>query len=264
MTYQPVEDYPEPARHSIKGWHIAAAAAAVCLVGGSFLTTEVCKPAPTVSSTAPSKGILDQINDALPTALPSFDIPYDPLPGMTTTPRSTAPRTTTTTTAVAKYDLDFAPGAFPVEASKAWTSCHVETGRQLNLSAADARCLINTGAFTANGTPPPGSVKPGVQTNGKGQVCTAQKPIWYWLSFPLGLLAIFLAWTSFSASRRDDGAHFGNGGFAGTPDLPPPPPPPSFGGAPAGVQQPTTPTAPPPRSAQPNTSHYDDFGDEDF
>lgn len=257
-----VQDYPEPVRHGVKGWHIAAVGAAVCLIGGSFLTTEVCKPAPTVSSTAPSKSVLDQIGDALPTALPT--VPEAP-PMPWEEPTTTAPRTTTTTTTTtvaAKYDLDFAPGAFPVEAVKAWTSCHVDTGRQLNLSAADARCLINTGAFTANGTPPPGSYKPGVKANAAGEVCTAQKPIWYWLGFPLALLALFLAWTSFSASRRDEGAHFDNGGFAGTPDLPPPPPPPSFGGAPTGVQQQATPTAPPPRGAP--THHYDDFDSEDY
>ncbi|MCB1256563.1 MAG: hypothetical protein KDB26_05620 [Microthrixaceae bacterium] len=256
MTYQPVQDYPE--RHGVKGWHIAAAAAAVCLIGGSFLTTEVCKPAPTVSSTAPSKGILDQINDALPTAFPTVPeappLPWDE-------PTTTAPRTTTTTTTttVAKYDVGFAP-SYSFAEPDAHKKCGVDTGRMQNLSATQARCLINSGQYVAKGESPPGAVQPGVQTNGKGQVCTAQKPVWYWLGFPLGLLAIFLAWTSFSASRRDDAAHFDNGGFAGTPDLPPPPPPPSFGGAPAGVQQPATPTAP--RSAP--THHYDDFGDEDY
>ena len=251
-----VQDYPE--RHGVKGWHIAAVAAAVCLVGGTVLTTEVCKPAPTVSSATPSKGILDQINDALPTALPTVPT-AEPLPW--DQPTTTAPRTTTTTTtAPARYDVRFAP-SYSFAEPDAHKRCGVDTGRMQNLSATQAACLINSGQYVARGTPPPGSVKPGVRTNGKGQVCTVQKPIWYWLGFPLALLAAFLAWTSFSASRRDDAAHFDTGGFAGTPDLPPPPPPPSFGGAPAGVQQPATPTAPPPAAP---THHYDDFGDEDF
>lgn len=260
-----VQDYPEPSTVAgIRAWHIAAVAAAVCLVGGSVLTTEVCKPAPTVSS-APTKSVMDSINDALPTALPSFDVPYDPLPGMTTTAPRTTTTTTTTTTAVAKYDLDFAPGAFPVAASKAWTSCHVETGRQLNLSAADARCLINTGAFTANGTPPPGSYKPGVKANAAGQVCTKEKPVWYYAGFPLALLAIFLAWTSFSSGRRGEHGEYVTSQFAGEPDLPPPPSAPTFDPAAAGGAQ-----TPPPTGArggggaQAHTYHYDDFDSEDY
>lgn len=257
MTYQPVEDYPEPARPSIKGWHIAAAAAAVCLIGGSFLTTEVCKPAPTVSSATPSKSVLDQINDALPTALPTMpEAPQLPWEEPTTT---RAPRTTTTTTATARYDVGFSD-SYSFAEPDAHNRCGVDVGRMQNLSATQARCLINSGQYVAKGESPPGAVQPGVQVNSKGQVCTKEKPVWYWLGFPLGLLALFLAWTRFSASRRDEGAHFDNGGFAGAPDLPPPPPPPSFGGAPTGVQQPATPTAP--RSAP--THHYDDFGDEDF
>lgn len=256
MTYQPVQDYPE--RHGVKGWHIAAVGAAVCLIGGTILTTEVCKPAPTVSSTAPSKGVLDQIGDALPTGLPTVpEAPPLPWDQPTTT---RAPRTTTTTTsAPSRYDVRFSD-SYSFGEEDAHKRCGVDVGRMLNLSATQAACLINSGQYVARGDAPPGSIKPGVKANAAGQVCTKEKPVWYWLGFPLALLALFLAWTSFSASRRDDAAHFDTGGFAGAPDLPPPPPPPSFGGAPTGVQQPATPTAP--RSAP--THHYDDFGDEDF
>ncbi|MCB1257066.1 MAG: hypothetical protein KDB26_08175, partial [Microthrixaceae bacterium] len=118
---------------AVKGWHIAAAGAAVCLIGGSFLTTEVCKPAPTVSST-PTKGVLDQIGDALPTALPT--VPEAPqLPWEEPTTRFTAPRTTTTTTsAPSRYDVRFSD-SYSFAEPDAHKKCGVDTGRMQNLSA---------------------------------------------------------------------------------------------------------------------------------
>ncbi|BBY99632.1 hypothetical protein [Mycolicibacterium fallax] len=227
---------------------VAAGAALVCFVGGTFAGDTVCKPAPKVEQTD-TRSLLDKIVDG------TDGLVLDELkPLETRAPKPSSPASPST------FDVKRAASASFGDTNSAYKSCNVALGRTAMLTQAESSCLINTGSFTAAGTPPVGSVKPGVVPNSKGEVCSEARPMWFWGFIPFGLLSVVLLIGGMG--RRED-TYTSSPEFAGDPDLPDAPAAPSFdAGVAGGQQQPATGTTTPPRPT-PGAS-FDAFDDEDF
>ena len=220
---------------------VAAGAAVLCFVGGQLAASEVCESVSKTKAVPDSRSVADKILDS------TDGFVLDELSPMETR----APRTTTAAPSPSSYSV------IPVDFKKAAAAkakCGVVS--TVGLDATTAQCLIQTGAYKAVGTAPAAGTVP---LNSSGQKCEMSKPIWFWFSIPLGLLAVVLL---LSGQSRREGIEYVNGGENEPEDLPEAPQAPTFDTAAAGGQQaPSTGTTPPPR---PTPGAFDAFDDEDF
>ena len=225
----------------------AAGVAAVCFFGGSMAGDTVCKPAPKVEQTD-DRSVADRILDG------TDGFVLDELAPMETrAPKPSSPASPST------FSVKRAAGASFGDTNSAYKQCNVTIGKTTLLTATESSCLINTNAFVAAGTPPVGSVKPGVQANERGEVCSESRPVWFWGFIPMGLLSVVLL---IGGMGRREGTYTSSPEFAGDPDLPSAPAAPSFDAGVAGGQpQAPTGATTPPRSTT-TTTGFDAF-DED-